>query len=122
MGKFNELLKATVAEQPYSSTEITLAGGAVVNLVAKPLRPIDLANIKHQHPDFMRNPTLEGMVDLIVAKARDVVDDAAAVFDARDKPFLMRMDSTVITKAFGDLFGAQLEMVADEEIEKKKGN
>lgn len=121
MGKFNELLKATVAEQPDSSTEITLAGGVVVNLVAKPLRPIDLANIKRQHPDFMTNPTLEGMVDLIVAKARDVVDDAAA-FDARDKPFLMRMDSTVITKAFGDLFGAQLEMVADEEIEKKKGN
>lgn len=121
MGKFNELLKATVAEQPDSSTQLTLAGDKVVSLVAKPLRPIDLTNIKRQHPDFMSNPTLEGMVDLIIAKARDREDDAQA-FDARDKPFLMRMDSTVITKAFGDLFGAQLEVVADEEIEKKKGN
>ena len=121
MGKFNELLKATVAEQPDSSSELVLAGGHIVSLVAKPLRPLDLTNIKRQHPDFMSNPTLEGMVDLIVAKARDA-EDGNLAFDVRDKPLLMRMDSVAITKVFGDLFGAQLEVVADDEVNTKKGN
>ena len=121
MGKYNELLKATVAEQNDSSTELVLAGDVVVKLLAKPLRPVDFAGIKRNHPDFMSNPSFEGMVDLIIAKARDEQSNEAA-FDARDKPFLMRMDTTVIGKAFGDLFGAQMEAKADEEVDKKVGN
>lgn len=121
MGKYNEALKATVAEQPDSKSELVLANDVVIRLVAKPLRPVDLSNIKRNHPDFMANPSLEGMVDLIIAKAREEESDSL-VFDARDKPLLMRMDSTVITKAFGDLFGEQLEKAADEEVSKKMGN
>lgn len=121
MGKFNELLKATVSEQADSTSELILSGGTVVNLIAKPLRPADFVPLKRNHPDFVSNPTPEGMVELIIAKARDAADDTPA-FDVRDRAFLMRMDTVVIGRIFSDLFGGQMTKAADDEIKEKVGN
>lgn len=121
MGRYSEDLKAAVAAQPFTEAVLTL-GEKEITLVAKPLTPHDLTAIKRQHPDFTQNPTTEGMVDLIILKARDGSPTADLAFDARDKPFLMRLDATVVGTVFGTLFGAQLDTNADEEIAAKKGN
>lgn len=120
MGVFSQALKDEVSSLAESRWEGSIGGNDVV-LVAKPLSPLDMQAVTKKHRDFMSNPNVEGMVDLIMRKARAEGADTVA-FEAVDRPYLMRLSMEKISGIFGALFRDQLESDADEEIEKQKGN
>lgn len=121
MGVFTEDLKAEVSSTPYTTASLELNGKAVT-LCAKPLTALDMVAIKRAHPDFGNNPTLEGMVDLLIRKAQANDEDGGLAFDKADKPFLMRLNMNVIGGIFGDLFGQQMDATNDEKTVDEKKN
>jgi len=72
----------------------------------------DVQKIQRKHKDFINNPTVEAMVDLIIQKAEDANGDK--LFTLEDKAFLMDEELTVISEIAG-VFG---ETVSVEEAEK----
>ena len=113
------LLKAAVASTDDTKAVMNFPGGVSVNVYASPLTPNDLKIVGRKHPNFMLQPTMEGMVDLLVQKAKG--DDGAKLFTLEHKPDLMRLSSTVITGLFGDLFGEQMTFDDEEGQEARKG-
>lgn len=120
MGVLLEDLKAELASITETTAEFEV-NGRKVTLVAKPLTPADMTEITKRHRDFVSNPNMEGMIDLLIRKAR-IDGQSTKAFDAADKPFLMKLPTTKIGDLFTTLFGEQLEKDADEEIEAHKGN
>lgn len=120
MGILNEDLQAEVAKVAETSTELVLNSKTYV-LVSKPITPLDMQAITRVHRDFASNPNMEGMVDLLIRKAR-IEGANGPAFDKTDKPFLMRLSTNIIGEIFRNLFGDQLDVDADEDIEEKKGN
>jgi hypothetical protein len=114
------LLKAAVASSGDTKTTMMLGPdlSVAVTIYASPLTPNDLKFIARRHPNFMMQPSMEGMVDLIIQKARD--DSGQKVFNLENKPDLMRLNSNIITGAFGELFGEQLSSDEDEGARKGK--
>lgn len=112
------LLNAAVAETSETTATLVLAGTEVV-LFASPLTPNDMKIIGRKHPNFMLQPTMEGMVDLVILKARGT--DGQKMFTLEHKPLLMRLSSELITGAFGALFGEQLVPEDDEAQDARKG-
>ena len=117
MADITALLKAAAAEMDDAKTVMVLAG-TPVTLYSSPLTPNDMKVIARKHPNFMLQPSMEGMVDLIILKAKS--DDGEKVFNLEHKPLLMRLSSNIVTAAFGDLFGEQLTSDEDEDARKGK--
>lgn len=117
MGRFSEALRAEVSSYEDTSWSGTL-GGIQVTLSASPLTPKDMTFIRRQHPDFQMNPSLAGMVDLIILKATDEKGDKA--FDVTDKVFLVRTSATKIGEIFGGLFGSQFDAEDEAGFEDRK--
>ena len=112
------LLKTAVASTDDTKTVMVL-GGTPVTLHASPLTANDLKIIGRKHPDFMLRPNVEGMVDLLILKAKD--DNGEKVFTLEHKPLLMRLSTNITTGAFGDLFGEQLVSEDDDAQDARKG-
>lgn len=110
------LLNAAIAETAESESTMILAG-TEVKLFASALTPNDMKIISREHPNFMMNPTMAGMVSLIILKARG--SDGQKLFTLEHKPLLMRLSSALITGVFGELFGEQM---TPEDEETRKGN
>lgn len=72
----------------------------------------DVNRVQRKHKDFLANPTLDSMVEMILIKCKDSAGDPA--FDLEDKPILMREPIGIIAKVFGSVF----EAVTAEEQEK----
>ena len=62
----------------------------------------DVDRLQRKHPNFMSNPTVAAMVDLIIMKAED--KDGEKLFTLEDKPILMRESVTVVSKVAGEMF------------------
>jgi len=119
MGRFSDALRAEISS--YTDTQwVGSLGGVKVTLCAAPLTPKDMTTIRRQHPDFQVNPSLAGMVDVIILKSRD--EDGEKAFDVTDKPFLLRASATKIGEIFGGLFGAQFEPEDEAGFENRKKN
>lgn len=113
MGKFSKALKSEIAS--YEDAEWTGKLGTVeLTLTARPLTPADITLIERKHPGFAGSPTLEGMVDLLIHKARDAEDDTKA-FDKADKTLLMNVETGKIGEIFGELFGDQMDNLDSDE-------
>jgi hypothetical protein len=119
MGKFSEALRSEVSSYADSVWTGEL-GGQTVTILAAPLTPKDMAAVRRSHPDFQVNPSLTGMIELIIMKAKDEAGDKA--FDITDKPFLLRASATKIGEMFGGLFGSQFEPDDEEAFEERKKN
>mgnify|MGYP000199147942 CR=1 FL=1 len=121
MGILSELVRSEVGSYVDSEWTGTL-GTTNVTLYAKPLTPADFARLGPKHAGFVTNPTLEGMVELIIAKARDA--HGALAFDKGDKPVMMRFNSNKIGEIFAALFGAQMEVIneGDDAAEERAKN
>lgn len=117
MGRFSDALRAEVSSYT-GSTWTGELGGSLVTLTASPLTAKDMTAIRRAHPDFQVNPSLAGMVDLILLKARDEADEKA--FDLTDKPILLRMSANKVGEIFGGLFGAQFEPEDEQGFEERK--
>lgn len=62
----------------------------------------DVSRLQRKHPNFLSNPTVDAMVDLILAKAED--KDGEKMFTLEDKPVLMRESVTLISRVSGAMF------------------
>jgi len=119
MGRFSESLREEVSS--YAETEWTgTLGSKEVRLSSRPLTPSDLTRIARQHPNFTQQPTMEGMVDLLILKAQD--DTGERAFDKGDKPLMMRMGTNKIAEIFQALFSAQLVDDDDDAFEDRVKN
>lgn len=112
------LLNAAIADTVDSESTLVLAG-TEVKLVASALTPNDLKIIARKHPNFMLQPSMEGMVDLIINKSRGA--DGQKVFTLEHRALLMRLPSAAITGVFGDLFGEQMVAEDEEAQDVRKG-
>ncbi len=120
MGVLSEKLKAAVSAQVATEATIELDGEAIA-IAARPLTAGDMVAIKRAHPDFTNNPTFEGMVDLLILKARMGDGEGEKAFGKDDKQFLMRLKMDVIGSAFHDLFATQITATSDEStVDEKK--
>lgn len=114
MGSLAKLIEAEVAS--YDNTSWTgKLGGEDVTLVSLPLTSSDMVRITKKYPAFMSSPNLEGMVDLIILKARDKNGEKA--FDLIDRPVLMRVATSKIGEIFGTLFAEQITEDTEENHE-----
>ena len=117
MGRFSDTLRAEVSSYVGATWSGELGGGNIT-LTATPITPRDMTVIRRQHPDFQVNPSLAGMVDLIIVKANDETGEKA--FDLTDKPLLLRVSATKIGEIFGGLFGSQFESEDEQGFEERK--
>lgn len=62
----------------------------------------DVDKLQRKHPNFMSNPTVASMVDLIIMKAEG--KDGKKLFDLEDKIFLMAEPVTVVSQVAGEMF------------------
>lgn len=117
MGKYSEDLREAISGVSYTEADFDVNGkGKIVTLYAKPLTPADFQAITRKHPTFMSNPTFEGMIDLLIRKCLDDLEEKSKAFDLVDKEFLMRRAANVIGDLFNKLFSAQMEVSADESM------
>lgn len=118
MADISALLKAALQSVEKTKATVNL-GGTLVNMYAAPLTSNDLKILSRKHPNFMMQPTMEGMVDLIIAKVSG--DDEQRMFTLEHKPDLMRLNTNIISGIFGDLFGEQMVAEGEEEQDVRKG-
>ena len=64
----------------------------------------DVDRLQRKHQNFMSNPTVAAMVDLIIMKAED--KDGEKLFTLEDKPILMRESVAIISKIAGEMFSS----------------
>ena len=72
----------------------------------------DMEQIQRKHKDYINNPTMAAMSDLIIRKCESAAGEMA--FTLEDKPILMGEPINLIAT----VFGAVLESVTIEEHEK----
>lgn len=115
------LLKAQVeADSDALATSKVTIGGAEVTLMASALTGQDMAFARRKQADFMSNPSLETMVDLIIRKAK--LPDGNSAFTLEHKPMLTRLKVSLVSGIFSDLFGDSLSFdQTEDEAEARKG-
>lgn len=121
MAKFSHL----VAEEArsYDDTEWSgKIGGEDITLFAKPLTGSDFeyAAKRTKNPGFANSPTLDGMVELIIRKAK--ADDGNRAFDLGDKTVMMAWNVELTGEIFRGLFGDALVAETDEDFEDRIKN
>lgn len=119
MGRFSDNLRKEISSYA-DATWTGELGGQMITLTATPITPKDMSIIRRAHPDFQTNPSLPGMLDLIILKARDESGEAA--FDLTDKPFMMRISASKVGEIFGGLFGSQFEAEDEQGFDERKKN
>jgi hypothetical protein len=118
MGQFRDALKAEVdslSEQHRATIKI---GNQEITLTARPLTGIDMDFVTKKHKGFVENPTMEGLVDLIIRKAK--TEEGNKAFDVGDKPYLLRMDVEKINELYATLFNIEPE--GDEDGDQPLGD
>lgn len=115
MGKYTQDLQEAVTGVNYTEAEFDVNGrGKIITLYAKPLTSLDFKVVTSKHPNFLSNPSFEGMIDLLIRKCLDDVDTGSKAFDLADKEFMMRRASNVIGDVFNKLFASQIEVTGEE--------
>lgn len=121
---WDDLIKAEIAATNNNLSEWTGEfGGTPVTIYAKPLCPADHDAIAKQgYRDFFMNPTMGGMVAMIMRKAQD--ENGNRIFPKPNVhgPLLHRVGQTKIAEIFTALFGADIEAEDDEAFEARVGN
>ena len=72
-------------------------------LFATPLNAGEFSRLQKQHPNFLNDMTVEGLIDMLIMKAMDGEGNKA--FDVGDKPVLMRQPVGLISNVAGQLMG-----------------
>ena len=77
--------------------------GQPLIIYCSPITAGDIDKLQRKHKDFLNNMTINGMVDLIIAKAEDA--DGKRMFTLEDKTFLMGDSVALIADIAGKMFG-----------------
>ena len=119
MGRYTDKLRAQSQGLERNRVSITL-GGEQVDIYSLPMTGLDFDWICRQHKDFVENPTVGGIVDLMIRKCTDEVGEP--IFDKQDRPHLMRQDMVWLTMVQNALFPVDDTDLSDERIEDEVGN
>ena len=123
MVDFNALIQQEVQSQHEDRGEWSGSlGGQDVTIYAKPLCAADHEYVaKRGHRDFLVNPTIAGMVEMLARKAED--ENGNKIFKPnRDVPVLKRLGQDKIGDIFRSLFGDQVEPETADQFEERVGN
>ena len=71
-------------------------------IYVRPLSAGDVDKIQRKHKDFINNPTVAAMVDLIILKAED--ENGDKLFSLEDKAFLLGEELSVISAVAQEMF------------------
>lgn len=82
-------------------------------IYVRPLTAGDVDRIQKKHKDFINNPTIAGMVDLVILKSEDEQGDK--LFSLEDRAFLMGEPLSVISQVAEQMFS---DVVSAEDAEK----
>jgi hypothetical protein len=99
--KWEKILSTALKDgDPLKSYEVVELGETIY---FRPLTALDVAHVQRKHKDFLKNPTIDGMVDLIIFKALDA--NGEKILTLTHKPLLMRMSVDVIANLAADMIG-----------------
>lgn len=105
----------------YERNKVTVQiGKEEITIYAKPLTGADLDALMRRHPKFAEAPTLSATCDLLIAKCETL--DGDKLFDAGDKPLLLRMDLGKINRIRRELFPDQDVDLTDAAVDEEMGN
>ena len=109
-----EKIAAKRAEKELGSFEVEEWGddGKPLVLFFTDVAARDMSKIQKKHKDFINNPTMDAMVDMIILKAMN--KDGEKAFNVGDKFILMGEPLNVVAKVFAAIFAT----VSVEEQEK----
>ena len=107
-------IAARRAEQERSFVDVSEWGdeGKPLRLFFSAVSARDIERVQRKHKDFLANPTMSAMVEMIISKCED--DAGEAAFSIADKPVLMGETIMVIGKVFSGIF----DTITVEEHEK----
>lgn len=77
--------------------------GRPLIIYSSPITAGDIDKLQRKHKDFLNNMTINGMVDLIIAKAEDV--EGKRMFTLEDKMHLMGDSVSLIADIAAKMFG-----------------
>ena len=106
MSKLRERISANRSARERSVTEVPEWGedGEPMRIYAGPVTGQDMDKISRRHPDFLRNPTMEAQVDLIILKTED--EDGESCFTLEDKMVMLSEPAALISTIFASVFSA----------------
>ena len=124
MGQFTEELRAEVNADNRLKNEADIEiNGKSIPMFAYPLTGADMDAVGRKNKNFMENPTMGAMADLLILKARSS-DTGEKAFDLKDKPLLLRMPLTWFQNAMAELLpDADVDISgSDDGIEDERKN
>jgi hypothetical protein len=106
MSKLRERIAANKATRARSKIEVPEWGEGDEPLViyAGDITGQDMDRIGRKHPDFLRNPSMEAQVDMIILKAED--EDGNKHFTLEDKMAMLGEPAILISSIFASVFSA----------------
>lgn len=104
MSDLAKRIAAKLAEREKLHVDVPEWGdpGQPVRLYFDKFNVRDMTKLQRKYRDFAANPTLEAMVDAIIAKVEGHNGDKA--FTIEDRPILMSADVNTISMIFGAIF------------------
>ena len=99
-------IKAKRAEQDRGFVDVAEwgEGGEPLRLFFMPICARDIENVQRKYKNFLSEPSMSAMVELIIRKAEDA--DGKSVFTLEDKTVLMGESVGTIAATFGAIFDA----------------
>lgn len=106
MSKLSERIRANRSERGRKSTEVEEwgEGDTPLQLYFGPVTARDIDRVQRKHGEFLSNPTIASMVELIIIKSEDA--EGEKLFTIEDKAILMNEPLTLIAELFGKIFSA----------------
>ena len=106
MSKFAEQIAANRAARERNFIDVDEWGteGNPLRIYYTAVTGSDIDKVSRKHKDFTSNPSIAGMVEMIIIKAQ--TDDGEKMFSLEDKPTLLREPIGVLTNVFGVVFNA----------------
>ena len=111
----NLQIQANREQKELSSIEVEEWGeeGQPQTLFFSEVSARDMSKIQKKHADFINNPTMDAMVEMIILKCQTA--DGEKAFDIGDKPVLKRMGADKVTIMFTSLFSEQISENDEDE-------
>ena len=100
-------IAANRAAQPRGFVDVEEWGeeGKPLRLFFTQVNARDIEKVQRKYKDFLSNPSLAAMVEMIIEKCEDEKGDRT--FTLEDKPILMSETVSIIAKVFGAVFGSE---------------
>jgi hypothetical protein len=106
MSKLRERIAANRSARQRSVTEVPEwgEGDEPMRVYSGQVTGQDMDKISRKHPDFLRNPSMEAQVDMIILKAED--ENGEKCFTLEDKMVMLGEPASLISTVFASVFSA----------------